>query len=128
MGIKTTSFPHLGLYGDQFVLNNNKGERVVCEDHTSLKEKQEKYEKWQAHNAKKIQQVLQKPNVEEGETIVELADDVYPYEKEYEEETVPQLLKPNLEEGESVVTIADEIPFIGYYSPKKPEPSECWHD
>ena len=37
MGIKTTSFPHLGLYGDVLVLNNKKGERKVFEDHSALK-------------------------------------------------------------------------------------------
>ena len=37
MGIKTTSFPHLGLYGDVFILNNRKGERIVCEDHSEMK-------------------------------------------------------------------------------------------
>jgi hypothetical protein len=37
MGIKTTSFPHLGIYGDAFILNNKKGERIVFEDHSALK-------------------------------------------------------------------------------------------
>src|SRR5437867_4510063 len=40
MGIKTTSFPHLGLYGDVFILNNKDGERVVFEDHSALKQEQ----------------------------------------------------------------------------------------
>jgi hypothetical protein len=62
MGIKTTSFPHLGIYGDQFILNNKQGERIVFEDHSALKEKQDKYEKWQAENSRKIQELLQKPD------------------------------------------------------------------
>jgi hypothetical protein len=121
MGIKTTSFPHLGLYGDQLVLNNKKGERIVFEDHSALKRKQEEYEKWQAENAKKIQEYLQKPDVEGGEEIVAFADDVYPYEKIECEETVPQLLEPDEEKGERVLTLVDDIPFIGYDSPKKPK-------
>jgi len=63
MGIKTTSFPHLGLYGDQFILHNKNDERVVIEDHSALKAQQEEYEKWEqerAENAKKIQQRVTK--------------------------------------------------------------------
>jgi len=45
MGILTTSFPHLGLYGDVFILNNNKGEPVVFELHYVEKQKQQEYEK-----------------------------------------------------------------------------------
>jgi len=26
LGIKTTSFPHIGIYGDELVLNNKQGE------------------------------------------------------------------------------------------------------
>ncbi|HSA73823.1 MAG TPA: hypothetical protein VLD84_07710 [Nitrososphaeraceae archaeon] len=111
MGIKTTSFPHLGIYGDTLVLNNEDGKRVVIEDHSALKKKQEKYEKWQAENAKKIQEKLQRPDKEKGETIEEFADDVYPHELEENEETVPDLLEPDEEKGEEVVVITDDIPF-----------------
>ena len=55
LGIKTTSFPHIGIYGDELILNNKQGERIVFEDHSALKKKQEAYEKWQAENAKQIQ-------------------------------------------------------------------------
>ena len=44
--------------------------RVVLEDHSELKKKQEEYEKWQAEQAeraKKIQEKLQKPDIEKGE-------------------------------------------------------------
>jgi hypothetical protein len=44
MGIKTTSFPHLGLYGDVLILNDKNGNRAVFEDHSALKKKQEEYE------------------------------------------------------------------------------------
>jgi len=111
MGIPTTSFPHLGLYGDVFTLNNKKGQRVVFEDHSELKEKQLKYEKWQAENAKKIQKKLQKPDKKKGETILEFADDIYPHEMEDNQETVPELLEPDQEKGQEVLTITDDIPF-----------------
>jgi predicted KAP-like P-loop ATPase len=111
MGIKTTSFPHLGLYGDVFILNNKKGERIVFEDHSELKRQQEEYEKQQVENAKKIQEKLQKPDKEKGEEIESFADDVSPYEMEDYEETVPDLLEPDEEKEEEVITIADEIPF-----------------
>ena len=114
MGIKTTSFPHLGIYGDVFILNNKNNERVVFEDHSAYKKKQEKYEKWQAQNSKEIQEHIQKPDIEAGEEIETLPDDVYPYEKvepEEDEEIVPNVLEPDEEEGEELITITDEIPF-----------------
>jgi hypothetical protein len=114
MGIKTTSFPHLGLYGDVLIFNNKKGERIVFENHSALKEKQQAYEKWQAEqaeSAKKIQEKLQKPNKEKGEVIESFVDDVSPYEMEDNEETVSELLEPDEEKGEEILTITDDIPF-----------------
>lgn len=111
MGIKTTSFPHLGIYGDQFILNNKQGERIVFEDHSALKEKQDKYEKWQAENSRKIHELLQKPDKEKGQSIEVIADDVYPYEMEHNEETLPDLLEPDEEAGEEEIVITDNTPF-----------------
>jgi hypothetical protein len=116
MCIKTTSFPHLGLYGDVFILNNRKGERIVFEDHSELKKQQEEYEEWEkgrAENAKKIQQELQKPDVEKGEEIYQFPDDVSPYEIEEYEETVPMdaVLQADEEKGEEIITITDDFPF-----------------
>lgn len=118
MGIKTTSFPHLGLYGDVFILNNRKGERIVCEDHSEMKKKQEEYEKAAVENARKIQEKLQKPDKEKGEEIQTFADDVSPYEirampEDDEEEAVPDQLEEEKDEeaGEEVVTMTDDIPF-----------------
>ena len=111
MGIKTTSFPHLGIYGDQFILNNKQGERIVFEDHSALKEKQDKYEKWQAENSRKIQELLQKPDKEKGQSFEVIADDVYPYEMEHNEETLPDLLEPDEEAGEEEIVITDDTPF-----------------
>jgi hypothetical protein len=127
MGIKTASFPHLGLYGDVLVLNNKKGERVVFEDHSALKAKQEEYEKWQAErteNAKKIQEVLQKPDEEKGETIETIADDLFPSEMVDYEETVPELLEHDEEKGEELITMIDDIPFLSnpkFHSRKESE-------
>jgi len=113
MGIRTTSFPHLGLYGDALVLNNKEGQRVVFEDHSALKRQQEEYEKWEAENAKKIQEKLLKPDKEKGEGIESFADDVSPHEMEEaeEEEIVPEMLEPDEEKEEEIVTMTDDIPF-----------------
>jgi hypothetical protein len=58
----------------------------------------------------KIQETLQKPNKLNGEAIVTVADDVFPYEKQDNEVTVPQLLEPD-EEKEEILTLVDNIPF-----------------
>jgi hypothetical protein len=113
MGIKTTSFPHLGIYGDVFILNNKKGERVVFEDHSALKKKQQEYEKWQAENSKENQLNVQKPNREADEEIETFADDVYPSKKmePEEDEEVPDMLEPEKEEDEEEIVMTDDIPF-----------------
>jgi hypothetical protein len=111
MGIKTTSFPHLGLYGDVLILNNKHGDRIVCEDHSELKKKQERYEKRQVENAQKILEFLQKPDKDKGEEIFTYADDVYPYVMQANEQTVPNLLEPDVEKGQEILTIPDNLPF-----------------
>lgn len=113
MGIKTTSFPHLGIYGDVFILNDRNGKRMVFEDHSALKKKQDEYEKWQAENSKEIQQHIQKPDKELGEEIMTFADDIYPFKKQEpeEDEKVPDMLEPDEEEGEEEIVIIDDTPF-----------------
>jgi len=111
LGIKTTSFPHLALYGDVLVLNNTEENSLVFTNHSALKKKQEAYEKWQVENSKKIQEALQKPDKEKGESILVIADDVYPYEMVDNEETVPHLLEPDEEKGEQEIIITDDTPF-----------------
>jgi len=119
MGILTTSFPHLGLYGDILILNDEKNQRIIFEDHSALKRKQEEYQKWQvqqAENAKKIQESLQIPNKEKGEYIVTFADDVSPFqvlEAEDNEGGVPDLFEDKLNEGEGEeeIVIIDDTPF-----------------
>ena len=118
MGIPTTSFPHLGIYGDLFVLNDKQGNRVVFEDHSAMKRLQQ-HEKWQAENSRKIQQLLSRPDQSKGETLEVLVDDVYPFEKVEYETTVPQLQEPNEERGEHLLTITDEIPFLDQNSSTK---------
>lgn len=121
MGIKTTSFPHLGIYGDIFVLNNKQGERIVFEDHSAMKKKQEAYEKWQAQNSKDIQEHIQKRNLEEGQEIETFPDDVYPYEKikAEEDEIVPHMLEADEEAGEKLIIMTDDIPFLDNYQNTK---------
>jgi hypothetical protein len=121
MGIKTTSFPHLGLYGDQFILHNKKDERVVFEDHSALKAQQDEYDKWaaeRAENAKKIQQELQRPEKEKQEELESFADDVGPGmlggPDEEEEEEVPDQLEPDEEEEEEEVVMTDDVPFMSF--------------
>jgi len=112
MGIKTTSFPHIGLYGDAFILNNKRGERIVSEDHSELKREQDEYDKWQAENSRKIQKKVLKPDKEEGEVIVSVVDESF--SKKYDDDRdylIPDVLEANEEEGEKVVSIPDNIPF-----------------
>ena len=113
MGIKTTSFPHLGIYGDVFILNDRNGKRIAFEDHSALKKKQEEYEKWQNENSKAIQQHVQIPNKEAGEEIEVFADDKSLGDKQEPEadEIVPDMLEPDEEEGEEEIIIIDDIPF-----------------
>jgi len=116
LGIKTTSFPHIGIYGDELILNNKQGERIVFEDHSALKKKQEAYEKWQAENAKKIQAKVLKPDIKKGEAIVSLADESFRKKRFVENEDsegylIPDVLHADEEAGEERITIADDIPF-----------------
>jgi hypothetical protein len=121
MGIKTTSFPHLGIYGDVFILNNKNNERRLFEDHSALKKKQEEYEKWQAENSKEIQKHVQQPNKEEGEEIVTVADDIYPGKKvrPEEDEIVPDMLEADEDAGEELITMIDDIPLLNNYKNDK---------
>ena len=82
IGLKTTSFPHLGIYGDKLILYeySSRGRKMAVEvDHCHLKEKPQFEEE-----KKKLE-----------ENISTLAMPLEPYE----------------EKGEELITIADEIPF-----------------
>jgi len=95
MGIKTTSFPHLLLYGDIFKLEY-KNQKAVEEDHSELKNSQELLEKKQE--------------------VITLADEINKIKKEEiqeeqalrQEPPVPLLLTPNVEQ--EIQIFADEIP------------------
>jgi hypothetical protein len=120
MGIKTTSFPHLGLYGDALILNNKQGERIVFEDHSELKKQQDKYDKWMAQNAKKIQQKVLKPDKEKGEEIMSFPDESF--NTEYEDDRaylIPDVLEPDEEAGEEKITMTDDIPFMKKWNSSK---------
>jgi len=123
MGIKITSFQHLGLDGDALILNDQYRHRKVCNDYLELKKDQQKYEKLLSENAKKIQKLLQKPDKDKGQKIVTIADDVYPHVMQYNKKTVPNLLKPDYEKGESLLTIADNVSFKT--RPSKPHRRKC---
>lgn len=60
---------------------------------------------------KRFRKALQKPDKEKGESILIIADDVYPYEMVDSEETVPDLLEPDEEKGEQEIIITDDTPF-----------------
>jgi hypothetical protein len=112
MGIKTTSFPHLRIYGDQLILNNSKGERIVVEDHSAMQKQQEEYDKWMAEIAKKIQEKVQKPDKEKGEKIVTFPDISFS-NKDVDSEgyLIPNVLVPDEEYGEKLITMTDDTPF-----------------
>src|SRR5688500_9975686 len=113
MGIKTTSLPLIGIFSDEIMLNNKNGERIVSRNDSALKKKQEEFEKREAENSRKIQEVLQKPDIEKGETIATFVDDYGPslMEEPDEDEIVPYLLEPDESKGEEIMTIPDDIPF-----------------
>ena len=116
LGIKTTSFPHIGIYGDELILNNKQGERIVFEDHSALKKKQEAYEKWQAENAKQIQAKVMIPDKELGEEITSFPDESFRKKRFVEGEDsdgylIPDVLHADEEAGEERITITDDIPF-----------------
>ena len=114
MGIKTASFPHLRLYGDVFILNNKKGERIVFEDHSALKAQQDRYDAWMARKAKKIQAKALRPDKQKGEYIESFPDKSFSekyvdYENTY---LIPDVLEPDEEAGEERITMTDDIPFL----------------
>jgi hypothetical protein len=74
MGLKTTSFPHLGIFGDVLVFRDYKtgqyGEEI---DHSELKEKQELEEE-----KEKFEEIIPliQPDLEKGEELITIADEV----------------------------------------------------
>lgn len=97
MGIETTSFPNLLLYGDIFKLLEHKNQKAVEEDHSELKNSQELLEK--------------------KYEVITLADEMYKIIKEEEVHKVvpvdiparvPLLLVPTPEQ--EVVIYTDDVP------------------
>ena len=114
LGIKTTSFPHLKLYGDQFILNNKQGERIVFEDHSALKAQQDRYDAWMARKAKKLQAKALRPDKQKGEYIESFVDESFSEKYVDEDMTplIPDVLEPDEEAGEELITMTDDIPFL----------------
>jgi len=109
MGIKTASFPHLGIFGDAFILNSENGIIKLFES-SSPKKKPKENEIHQVENAIKIQGSLLKPNTLGGKSIVTLSDNVSPYQKRDCKITVPMLLEAN-GENEKIQCLVDNVPF-----------------
>lgn len=140
LGLKTSSFPHLGIFGDTLVFyDQNTHEPITQIDHSELKEKQDMEETKEkfAEIAPYIELV---PDVEKGEELVTIADEIpqpkqepryrvrhgnrMHYTKKREEEWTcdkcDEIVPPgknhicNLkeEEGSNVVTMTDDIPFM----------------
>ena len=118
MGIKTASFPHLGIFGDALILNSENGIIKPFES-SSPKKKPKENEIHQVENAIKIHQVenaikiqgsLLNPNTLGGKSIVTLSDNVSPYQKQDCKITVPMLLEAN-GENEKIQCLVDNVPF-----------------
>jgi hypothetical protein len=116
MGIKTTSFPNLLLYGDIFKLLEHKNQKAVEEDHSELKYSQELLEK-------KYEII----------TIADEMNKIFKEEKEQEQEEevhrhevvsvdipakVPLLLVPTPEQEVQIFT--DDVPVVEVEVERKP--------
>jgi len=104
LGLPTTSFPHLGVYGDIFKLYETKKRPAVEEDHSELKEAQKLAEKKLevvilADEMNKIRKKEIQIQGQEQEQEV----------KEQREPAVPLLLTPGVEQ--EIVIFTDDIPL-----------------
>ena len=133
MGLETTSFPHLGIYGDRFTLYDHSTPEyrvVTYEDHNALKERQQMEEA--KEKLKEIIPLIQ-PDLEKGESLVTYADDAPPeqenrikhenrmhYKKGRDEEWICDNCDAIVPPGKNhvckrkwseIVTYSDDIPF-----------------
>lgn len=83
LGLKTTSFPHLGIYGDQLTLYDYSPNRedgtsriLVYADHSHLKEKQEMEEAKEKLEQDVSSLIMLEPDVEKGEELLTIADEI----------------------------------------------------
>ena len=142
LGLKTTSFPHLGIYGDVLMfLDHKTGNPKIEIDHSELKEKQD-MEEAKEKFAEIAPFIELQPDIEKGEELVTIEDEVplplpkpepryrvkhgnrMHYSKKRDEEwtcekcdeIVPpgrnHICKLKEEEGSNVVTMTDDIPFM----------------
>jgi len=95
MGLKTTSFPHLGIYGDQLTLydHTKPGKEILTyADHSELKLKQQ-----MEQEKEKLKEIIPK-----------LEAELPPIPLEAELPPIP--LVPDIEKGEELITFEDKIP------------------
>ena len=109
LGLKTTSFPHLGLYGDIFMLYETKKRPAVEEDHSHLKESQKLLEKKQelitlADEMNKIRKNELQIQIQEQESSAPASAPAST------PAPVPLLLTPNTEQELQILT--DDIPAV----------------
>lgn len=103
MGIKTTSFPHLVLYGDIFKLLEYKNQKAVEEDHSELKNSQELLEK--KHEIIALVDEMNKIKIKEEKEELPLEEE----QEQEQEPPVPLLLQPSVEQ--EVQTFTDDVPI-----------------
>lgn len=139
MGLKTSSFPHLGIFGDVLVFYDQKTHESITQiDHSHLKEIQD-MEKAKEKLKEIAPLLLIEPDLEKGEELVTIADEVpqpepkryrvrhgnrMHYGKKRDEEWVcencDEIVPPGKnhicnikeEEGSNVITMTDDIPFM----------------
>lgn len=134
IGLKTTSFPHLGIYGDKLTLYDHKSRsrKIAVEvDHSHLKEKaQLEEEKKKLEEIISSLPILLEPNEENGEELITIADEIpkppryrkrhsnrMHYEKDREEEWYCENCEEMVPPGKNhicdsrILTLSDEIPF-----------------
>ena len=107
LGLKTTSFPHLGIYGDIFKLYETKKRPAVEENHSHLKESQQLLEK--KHEIITIADEMNKIRKKEIQIQLQEQESSAPASTPAPAPTpVPLLLTPNTEQEIQIFT--DDIP------------------
>lgn len=92
MGLKTSSFPHLGIYGDNLIFYDKDGKVKTEIDHSELKEKEEMEEaKERLHEAVERAELSLEPDVndipvEQGGNLITIPDEIPPPQINYDDE------------------------------------------
>jgi len=136
IGFKTTSFPHLGIYGDNLIFNDHRsrGRKIAVEvDHSHLKEKAQLEEEKKKLEENVSLPILLEPDEEKGEELITIADEIpkppgyrkrhsntMHYEKAKEEEWYCENCEEMVPLGKNhicdsrILTLSDDIPFQDY--------------